>query len=104
MAKGDIRGSKARNQVLEGQIRSLRIDLEESGLKLGLKRDELQQSMEEVKEMRLELVTVREREKKLRESSSVELHEANQTIARVIPPLALSESPNSCSQSYLLLT
>ena len=82
-AKAEVKGCKARNHVLEGQMRSLRIDLEDAGMRLNMAKEELRHSMEEVKGMRQELMAAREREKKFRETTVGDLQESNQAVNRV---------------------
>jgi len=78
----EAKGSKARTQFLESQVRTLRVDLDEAGIKLRSKQEAFQQAQEELRELRQELFAVREREKKHRETSSAELHEVNQALSR----------------------
>ena len=73
---------RARATTLENQVRSLRCKSEELERKLQEKCEESEENTSEVAALREELTAARSRERQLGESTSTELREAQQALAR----------------------
>ncbi len=81
----DLKGSKARVQTLETQVKSYRNQIDLLEAKFQEKELETKNIWDERHQLKQELISVKDREKRNRDKTNLEIQETNRALTRVCP-------------------
>lgn len=79
----DLKASKARIQTLEAQGKSYRNQIDLTDAKFQEKELETKTIWDEMNQLKQELISVKDREKRNRDKTSLEVQEATRSLTRV---------------------